>query len=119
MTNTLLQARLHHQAFQILIIQTAGALIGICAALLLYGHVLEAYGLVQFLVGILVIGLPLLSLGAYHLSYRYIPQLGDDKGAQAAFLVLLLAWGALAVLGMSLTGALAICNRRFQKGADR
>ncbi|MGI9158499.1 MAG: lipopolysaccharide biosynthesis protein [Saprospiraceae bacterium] len=72
------------------IVSLTGLLIGALSTMFLYPHVLDAYGLVQTLLTIGIVGLPLLSLGGNTVVLRYFPRFEDPTTGHHGFLPLLL-----------------------------
>lgn len=72
-------------------VNLAGLFIGAVSTLFVYPHALEAYGLVQVLISVGVIGLPLLSLGGNTVAIRFFPRFQDKGTGHNGFLPLLLA----------------------------
>lgn len=84
-----------------------GLVVGSFSMLLVYPHTLEAYGLVQFLLWVAIIGLPMYSLGANILAVRFFPKFVDSASGHHGFLRLLLllclvgCLGSMAVVALS------------------
>jgi O-antigen/teichoic acid export membrane protein len=72
-------------------VNLTGLLIGAFSTLFIYPHALEAYGLVQVLLSVGMIGLPLFSLGANTVAIRFFPRFQDAERGHNGFLALLLA----------------------------
>lgn len=86
-----------------------GLVIGAASTLFVYPHALEAYGLIQVLLAIGIIGLPLLTLGANLVATRFFPRFQDNKSGHHGFLPLLLL---LCATGFVTTGTLAFLFRQ-------
>ena len=67
-----------------------GLVVGSLSMLLVYPHTLEAYGLIQFLLWVAVIGLPVYALGANILAVRFFQKFVDSATGHHGFLRLLL-----------------------------
>ena len=76
------------------LVQLLGIGVGMISTVFLYGHVLEAYGVVQFFLNTAALLFPLASAGVYALNYRYFPLLENDPARRRGFLPFLLLWGA-------------------------
>jgi len=83
-----------------------GLVVGSLSMLLVYPHALEAYGLVQYLLWVAIIGLPLYALGANILAIRFFPKFLDAATGHHGFLRLLLRLGLFGCLGSTLVVAL-------------
>lgn len=86
-----------------------GLVIGAASTLFVYPHALEAYGLIQVLLAIGIIGLPLLTLGANVVAIRFFPRFQDNKSGHHGFLPLLLL---LCATGFVTTGTLVFLFRQ-------
>ncbi len=75
-----------------------GLVIGAISTLFVYPHALEAYGLVQVLLSVGMIGLPLLTLGGNTVAIRFFPRFQDKRLGHNGFLPLLLAMCAAGCL---------------------
>ena len=67
-----------------------GLIIGAVSTLFVYPHALEAYGLIQVLLSVGMIGLPLLTLGGNTVAIRFFPRFQDKLKGHNGFLPLLL-----------------------------
>lgn len=86
-------------------VNLVGLIVGACSTLLIYPHVLETYGLVQYLLNFGIIGLPLLALGSNSLVIRFFPRFQDKNSGHHGFLPLLLLLCALGCLTACLLAA--------------
>ncbi|HRI62466.1 MAG TPA: polysaccharide biosynthesis C-terminal domain-containing protein, partial [Saprospiraceae bacterium] len=75
-----------------------GLVIGAISTLFVYPHALEAYGLVQVLLSVGMIGLPLLTLGGNTVAIRFFPRFQNKQLGHNGFLPLLLAMCAAGCL---------------------
>jgi O-antigen/teichoic acid export membrane protein len=100
---------IRRQSIKHSVVNLTGLLIGAVSTLFLYPHVLEEYGLVQTLLGIGIVGLPLLSLGANTVVLRYFPHFEDQESGHHGFLPLLLL---MCLTGWLLTGSLVLLGWR-------
>ncbi len=94
---------IQRQSLKHSIVNFAGLLIGITSTLFLYPHLLQVYGLITYLLSLVLIGLPLLSFGATMLSVRFFPYFEDKTNGNNGFLGVLLL---LAASGCTLVGVL-------------
>jgi O-antigen/teichoic acid export membrane protein len=85
-------------------VNMTGLAIGAASTFFVYPHALEAYGLVQVLLSVGMIGLPLMALGANTVAIRFFPRFQNKALGHNGFLPLLLA---MCVAGWLLTTALA------------
>lgn len=79
-------------------VNLTGLLIGAVSTLFVYPHALEAYGLIQVLLSVGMIGLPLLTLGGNTVAIRFFPRFQDKERGHNGFLPLLLAMCAAGCL---------------------
>lgn len=79
-------------------VNLTGLVIGAISTLFVYPHALEAYGLMQVLLVVGMIGLPLLTLGGNTVAIRFFPRFQDKKSGHNGFLPLLLAMCAAGCL---------------------
>ncbi len=104
-------------------VNLVGLVIGAGSTLFVYPHALEAYGLMQVLMAVGMIGLPLLSLGGNTVAIRFFPQFQNKQAGHNGFLPLLLAMCAtgcaLAVLlaGLFWQPLLAVLAARAREGS--
>ena len=85
-------------------VNLVGLVIGAVSTLFVYPHALEAYGLMQVLLSVGMIGLPLLTLGGNTVAIRFFPRFQNKQLGHNGFLPLLLA---MCALGCLLAGLLA------------
>ena len=85
------------------IVNLVGLMIGAGSTLFVYPHALEAYGLVQVLISVGMIGLPLLTFGANTVAIRFFPRFRNKETGHNGFVVVLLM---LCLLGFLLSGVL-------------
>lgn len=93
------------------IVNFAGLAIGIASTLFVYSRqdVVEAYGLVQFLLSIGIIGLPLFSLSANTVAIRFFPRFEDKTTGHHGFISLVLlmclaGWGICLLIALLARG---------------
>lgn len=86
-------------------VNLAGLIIGAASTFFVYPHALEAYGLVQVLLSVGMIGLPLLSLGANTVVIRFFPRFENKTLGHNGFLPLLMT---LCAMGWLLVTMLAV-----------
>jgi len=89
------------------IVNFVGLAIGVASTLFVYSRreVVEAYGLVQFLLSIGMIGFPLFSFASSAIALRYFPYFEDKPSGHRGFLTLLLG---LSLLGWSVCACIAL-----------
>jgi len=75
------------------LVQVLGVVVGAVSTVFLYGHVLEAYGAVQFFLSTAALLFPIASLGVYALNYHFFPIFENKDNEHHGFLALLLIWG--------------------------
>lgn len=97
---------IQRQSLKHAVVNFVGLVVGSLSMLLVYPHALEAYGLVQFLLWVAVIGLPVYSLGANILAVRFFPKFADSATGHHGFLRLLLGLCGLGCLGSAVVAAL-------------
>lgn len=85
-------------------VNIVGLVIGAVSTLFVYPHALEAYGLMQVLLSVGMIGLPLLTLGGNTVAIRFFPRFQNKQSGHNGFLPLLLA---MCLAGCLLAGVLA------------
>lgn len=98
---------IQRQSLKHAVVNFIGLVVGSLSMLLVYPHALEAYGLVQFLLWVAIIGLPLYSLGANILAVRFFPKFTDSATGHHGFLRLLLGLCLLGCLGSAVVAALS------------
>lgn len=89
---------IRRQSLKHSVVNMTGLVIGAVSTLFVYPHALEAYGLVQVMLSVGMIGLPLLTLGGNTVAIRFFPQFQNKQQGHNGFLPLL--------LGMCLAGCL-------------
>lgn len=92
---------IRRQTMKYSVVNLLGLMIGALSTLLVYPHALEAYGLVQVLQSVGMIGLPILTLGANTVAIRFFPRFQDTKSGHNGFLAVLIG---LCVVGFSMCG---------------
>ncbi len=83
------------------IVNLVGLMIGAFSTLFVYPHDFEAYGLVQVLLSVGMIGLPLFTLGANTVAIRFFPRFQDNSTGHHGFVVLLIG---LCCIGFLISG---------------
>ena len=83
------------------LVNLVGLMIGAFSTLFVYPHALEAYGLVQVLLSVGMIGLPLLTFGANTVAIRFFPRFQDNTTGHHGFVVVLIG---LCCIGFSVCG---------------
>lgn len=76
-------------------VNLTGLMIGAVSTLFVYPHALEAYGLVQVLLSVGMIGLPLLTLGGNTVAIRFFPRFQNKELGHNGFLPLLMTMCAV------------------------
>lgn len=71
-------------------VNLVGLVIGAASTFFVYPHVREAFGLVQILLQVGLIGLPIMSMGANTVAIRFFPKFQDKSLGHNGFLPLLL-----------------------------
>ncbi|MCC6461750.1 MAG: polysaccharide biosynthesis C-terminal domain-containing protein [Saprospiraceae bacterium] len=91
------------------IVNFVGLLIGTASTLFIYSQAeaIEAYGLVQYLLGIAMIGYPVFALSGNTIAFRFFPKFQDKTKQHHGFSALLLlfcllGWGVLAGIALLL-----------------
>lgn len=82
---------IRRQTMKYSIVNLIGLMIGASSTLLVYPHALEAYGLVQVLQSVGMIGLPLLTFGANTVAIRFFPRFQNASTGHHGFVVVLVA----------------------------
>lgn len=89
------------------IVNFVGLLIGTASTLFIYSQqgVIEAYGLIQYLLGIAIIGYPVFALSGNTIAFRFFPKFQDKTNGHNGFSALLLlfclaGWGVLALVAL-------------------
>lgn len=96
---------IQRQSFKHSVVNFTGLAVGALSMLLLYPRVLEPYGLMSFLLGVSMLALPVLTLGANTVALRFFPVFEDKTTGHHGLLPLLLAMcGAGCLLGAALAG---------------
>ena len=96
---------IRRQSLKHVSVNLVGLVIGAASTFLVYPHVREAFGLVQILLQIGLLGLPIMSLGGNTVAIRFFPKFQDKSSGHHGFLPLLLA---LCGVGFVLSGLLAL-----------
>lgn len=95
---------IRRQSLKHVIVNLVGLLVGAASTFLVYPHVREAFGLVQVLLQVGLLGLPLMSLGANTVALRFFPRFQNKAMGHNGFLPLLLL---LCSMGFIVSGLLA------------
>jgi len=96
---------IRRQTMKYSIVNLVGLMIGAFSTLFVYPHALEAYGLVQVLFSVGMIGLPLLTFGANTVAIRFFPRFQDKTTGHNGFVVVLIG---LCCIGFSFCGLMLL-----------
>lgn len=115
---------IRRQTLKYSIVNLVGLMIGASSTLLVYPHALEAYGLVQVLLSVGMIGLPLLTFGANTVAIRFFPRFQHAATGHNGFVVVLMALCGIGflvcgtLLGFFWDEILAFMQRQSKTGRD-